>query len=132
MYSVCDVLTFLVPSFLGKYLSKRQWVLSEELESFTNRVKNIFSGYDVIHSFNMMSHINKSFVMYNESLSRRKYETDRFITPLMSIMNNLSLMKSMKPILKKLGSLSGEKICSYGRKRLRQDHPDKTSFRLLH
>lgn len=148
-----SALTLIIPSILGKYLSKRQQRLSKELASFTNKVKNIFSGFDVIHSFNMLPHIHKNFATYNEQLAQRKYETDcfkvvndtlaqvlgitiqvstsclsaylvlkgeitvgmlaaviqlcsRFITPLMSIMNHLSLIKSMDPIIHKLDELS--------------------------
>lgn len=150
-----SALAFLVPNALGKYLSKRQQALSKELGAFTSRVKNIFSGFDVIHSFNMLSHISKNFTTYNEQLAQRKYEADyfkvvndtigqvlgitiqigtsclsaylvlngeisigvlaavmqlcsRFVTPLMSIMNNMSLIKSMKPIIQKFDILSRE------------------------
>lgn len=61
-----SALTLIIPSILGKYLSKRQQRLSKELASFTNKVKNIFSGFDVIHSFNMLPHIHKNFATYNE------------------------------------------------------------------
>lgn len=148
-----SALAFLVPNALGKYLAKRQQGLSKELAAFTNKVKNIFSGFDVIHSFNMLSHIIKNFATYNEQLAQRKYEADhfkvvndtigqvlgitiqigtsclsaylvlngeisigvlaavmqlctRFVTPLMSIMNNMSLIKSMKPIIQKFDELS--------------------------
>lgn len=160
---VTSALVFLVPTALGKYLSKRQQGLSKELASFTNKVKNIFSGFDVIHSFNMMSHINKNFVMYNEQLAQKKYEADhfkvvndtvaqvlgitiqvgtsclsaylvlngqitvgilaaviqlcsRFVSPLMSIMNNLSLIKSMNPIIQKFDDLSKEPQATCGKK----------------
>ncbi|MEG2686690.1 MAG: ABC transporter ATP-binding protein [Christensenellaceae bacterium] len=148
-----SALAFLIPNAMGKYLSKRQQGLSNELAAFTNKVKNIFSGFDVIHSFNMLLHINKNFATYNEQLAQRKYEADhfkvmndtigqvlgitiqigtsclsaylvlkgeisigvlaavmqlcaRFVTPLMSMMNSMSLIKSMKPIIQKFDELS--------------------------
>lgn len=148
-----SALTFILPSILGKYLSKRQQGLSRELAAFTNKVKNIFSGFNVIHSFNMLPHIHKNFITYNEQLAQQKYITDhfkvvndtlaqvlgitiqvgtsclsaylvlkgkitvgmlaaviqlcsRFITPLMAIINHLSLIKSMNPIIHKLDDLS--------------------------
>lgn len=157
-----SVLAFLIPVILGRLLSKRQQRLSKELASFSNQVKNILSGFDVIHSFNMVTHIKINFASYNKQLSERKYETDqckvindtiaqalgitiqvgtsclcaylvisgqlsigalaaviqlcsRFVTPLTSIMNQLSLIKSMNPILKKFDELSAEPTANVGR-----------------
>lgn len=169
-----SALAFLVPNALGKYLAKRQQGLSKELAAFTNKVKNIFSGFDVIHSFNMLSHISKNFATYNEQLAQRKYEADhfkvvndtigqvlgitiqigtsclsaylvlngeisigvlaavmqlctRFVTPLMSIMNNMSLVKSMKPIIQKFEELSKTSKMSFEPERTtgKQPHFDK-------
>lgn len=75
----------------------------------------------------MLPHIYKNFAAYNEQLAQRKYETDRFkvindtlaaviqlcsrfITPLMSIMNHLSLLKSRDPIIYKLDELSQKTV----------------------
>ena len=160
---VSSAIAFLIPSILGKHLSKRQKLLSKELAVFTNKIKDIFSGFEVIFSFNLLSHISKSFELYNQQLSNRKYQTDRFkvisdviaqglgifiqvgtsclcaylvmkgemtigvlaaviqlcsrfITPLMQIMNNLALIKSMKPIMNKIDTLSVVTSVSQGKK----------------
>lgn len=150
-----SALVFTIPSILGKYLAVRQQNLSRELATFTNSIRNIFCGFDVIHAFHMQQQIRQRFRLYNERLSQKKYETDffkvkndtigqvlgitiqigtsclsaylvltgqisigalaaviqlcsRFVMPLMSIMNQMSLIKSMKPILQKLETLQKE------------------------
>lgn len=159
---ITSAIAFLVPSVLGKYLSKRQNLLSAELAVFINHVKNVLSGYDVILSFNMFPQIQRNFKTYNEQVSKRKYDSDhfkvlndtigqslgitiqivtsclsaylvlkgeisigalaailqlcsRFVTPLMSIMNSMSLMKSMKGIVSKLEELSKTTMHSKGK-----------------
>ncbi|MEG0683440.1 MAG: ABC transporter ATP-binding protein [Coprobacillus sp.] len=148
-----SAIAFLIPTLLGKYLSRRQKALSKELSLFTNKIKDIFSGFDVIYSFNMFSYMTKNFQKYNQQLANKKYHADRFkvindttaqllgitiqvgttglcaylvitgdmsvgilaavvqlcsrfVSPLMQIMNNLALVKSMKPIIEKVNELS--------------------------
>ncbi|MFV0396343.1 MAG: ABC transporter ATP-binding protein [Coprobacillaceae bacterium] len=75
---IASAIGFLIPMCLGKYLSKRQKMLSKELAYFTNKIKDIFSGFEVIYSFNMTNHITRNFKTYNQQLANRKYQTDQF------------------------------------------------------
>lgn len=150
---VTSCIAFLIPTALGRFLAKRQSILSKELASFTNRIKDFFSGFEVIFSFHIHSYICESFGFANQKLASKKYLCDRFkvmndliaqclgitiqvgtsclcaylvmkgdmsigvlaaviqlcsrfITPLMQIMNNLALIKSIQPVVTKLMDLA--------------------------
>ncbi|MBU3103425.1 ABC transporter ATP-binding protein [Clostridium gasigenes] len=153
---VSSIVMFAIPTILGKVLGKKQNILSKELANFTSKIKDVFLGFDVIQSFNLVVHMNNVFNKQNKSLSSKKYDTDKlmvmndvisqtlgiavqiissflcvylvitgeltigmlaailqlcvnFVNPLMGIMNNIPLINSMKPILKKLDDLSSYK-----------------------
>ncbi|MBB6714062.1 ABC transporter ATP-binding protein [Clostridium gasigenes] len=150
---VSSIIMFVIPAILGKVLGKKQNILSKELAKFTSKIKDVFLGFDVIQSFNLVGYMNNVFNKQNKSLSSKKYDTDKlmvmndvisqtlgiavqiissflcvylvitgeltigmlaailqlcvnFVNPLMGIMNNIPLVNSMKPILRKLDYLS--------------------------
>lgn len=47
---IAAALLLLVPSILGSIIAKRQGNVSNELSSFTKKIKDIFSGFEVIKS----------------------------------------------------------------------------------
>lgn len=71
------LLIFIVPSFFGKVLEKKQLELSNRLSFFTSKLKDIFSGYDVIRSYNLKDSIGKEFEEENNNLANTKFAADK-------------------------------------------------------
>lgn len=66
-------LIMIVPTMFGKPTAKRQEKVSNELSRFTTNIKDIFSGYEVVKSYNIED------IMTNEFLdSNNKAETYKF------------------------------------------------------
>ena len=71
------LLIFIVPSLFGKALEKKQLELSNRLSFFTSKLKDIFSGYDVIRSYNLKESIGKEFEEENNNLANTKFAADK-------------------------------------------------------
>ncbi|WP_454055307.1 ABC transporter ATP-binding protein [Clostridium sp. Marseille-Q7071] len=71
------LLIFIVPSFFGKALEEKQLELSNRLSFFTSKLKDIFSGYDVIRSYNLKESIGKEFEEENNNLANTKFAADK-------------------------------------------------------
>ena len=68
---------FLVPNIFNKILQEKQLSLSNQLTSFTKKIKDIFLGYDIIKSYNLKEPMKKEFGEENNILVRKKFEADR-------------------------------------------------------
>ncbi len=73
----CMIVMFVIPSLLGKPLQIRQEVISKQLSVFTSKLKDLFSGYEVIKSFQMGNHIKREFVNENDKTANAKYRADK-------------------------------------------------------
>ncbi|MEW9093787.1 MAG: ABC transporter ATP-binding protein [Clostridiaceae bacterium] len=71
------LLIFIVPSIFGKALESKQLELSNRLSFFTSKIKDIFSGYDVIRSYNLRNNITKEFQEENNNLANTKFQADK-------------------------------------------------------
>ncbi len=71
------LLICIVPSLFGKALEKKQLELSNRLSFFTSKLKDIFSGYDVIRSYNLKDSIGKEFEEENNNLANTKFAADK-------------------------------------------------------
>ncbi|WML37323.1 ABC transporter ATP-binding protein [Clostridium sp. OS1-26] len=71
------LLIFIVPNIFGKALENKQLELSNRLSFFTSKLKDIFSGYDVIRSYNLRSNITKEFQEENNNLANAKFTADK-------------------------------------------------------
>lgn len=71
------ILMFVAPILFGKALQSRQNALSGKLSQFTGKIKDIFSGYEVIRSFHMFDHIDKQFDEENKELASVKFSADK-------------------------------------------------------
>ena len=71
------LLLFIVPSIFGKALESKQLEISNSLSIFTCKLKDMFSGYDVIRSFNLKEKIDDEFEENNENIARIKFNADR-------------------------------------------------------
>lgn len=73
------VAMYLLPSSLGKPIGTRQDAYSKGLSQFTARLKDQFSGYEVIRSFRLLDWTKREFSERNKSLADRKYGVDRLL-----------------------------------------------------
>lgn len=85
------IIMFLIPGTIGTLLQKKQSHLSNQFAIFTSKIKDLFSGFEVIHSFHLISHINKEFKEQNTELSSVKYKADL----LFSLNNSVSEFLAM-------------------------------------
>lgn len=76
---ISTLLVLFVPNLLGKVLQDKQKALSNKLVEFTNKIKDMFLGYDVIRSYNLKGKIIKEFTEENNSLSNTKFISDKYI-----------------------------------------------------
>lgn len=74
---ICMVIMFVFPGIIGKYLQIRQNELSVQLSSFTSTIKDFFTGFDVIKSYQIEKHIKQEFMNKNEIAMNSKYRTDK-------------------------------------------------------
>lgn len=73
------ILMFIVPSVFGKMLESKQLALSTKLSTFTTKIKDMLSGYDVIRSYNLNKNINSEFENENSELANAKYSADKLL-----------------------------------------------------
>lgn len=71
------LLMFIIPSVFGKALESKQLAVSNKLISFTSKLKDMLSGYDVIRSYNLKGKIIKEFEEENDALANTKFKADK-------------------------------------------------------
>ncbi|KAI4453201.1 atp-binding cassette sub-family b [Holotrichia oblita] len=122
------ILMFVAPSLFGKALQSKQNALSEEQAVFTGKIKDMFSGYEVIRSFHIYRHINGRFDKQNADLASVKFASDKlfvayllitgditagtlvalvqlgsfFVQPMMMVIQNIPKIKGIVPVIKRL------------------------------
>lgn len=70
---------YILPSSLGRPISRRQSRLSEGLALFTLRLKDQLSGYDVIRSFQLADRAAEDFAAQNRAVSGKRYAVDKLV-----------------------------------------------------
>ena len=73
----CMIVMLVLPGLMGNSLQMRQDALSKQLSVFTSRLKDFFSGYEVIRSFQIGDHIKQEFVNENDKTADTKYRADK-------------------------------------------------------
>lgn len=74
------VLMYLLPASLGKPIGKRQEAYSTGLSLFTMKLKDQFSGYDVIRSYRLTDRVKKDFSSQNDELARKKFAVSKLLS----------------------------------------------------
>lgn len=69
-------LLFLVPVTLGKPTARRQELVSKQNSIFTKRIKDIFSGYEVIKSYNIVDNMTEEFLKENNTVEDLKFKSN--------------------------------------------------------
>lgn len=72
---IVGALTMTVPILFGKKLGKRKKLYSDNLGIFTTKIKDIFSGFEVIKSFNIEDKILKEYDKSNYEVEKSKYKS---------------------------------------------------------
>lgn len=92
------ILMFVAPGLFGKALQARQNEVSKEQSIFVEKIKDIFSGYEVIRSFQMTLHIHRRFDEQNKKLASVKFAADKMFVgneTLSQILSYLTLFISI-------------------------------------
>ena len=76
---IAIAIMLIVPSLFGGLLSKRQDKYSDMLSVFTNHVKDLLSGFEVIKSSRMKNYVLSRFEASNEDTIKAKYSVDKAI-----------------------------------------------------
>lgn len=71
-----SALLFLVPAILGAPTAKRQDDVSKQNSIFTTRIKDIFSGYEVIKSYNIVDNMTEEFLDENSTVENLKFKSN--------------------------------------------------------
>lgn len=71
-----SALLFLVPAILGAPTAKRQDDVSKQNSIFTTRIKDIFSGYEVIKSYNIVDTMTEEFLGENSTVENLKFKAN--------------------------------------------------------
>ncbi len=99
----CLIVMLILPSLTGKSLQTRQEAISKQLSVFTSRLKDFFSGYEVIKSFQIGNHIKREFANENDKTANIKYQADKLF----------ALNEGVSEILAYLTQFSGLFIGAY-------------------
>lgn len=71
-----SALLFLVPAILGAPTAKRQDNVSKQNSIFTTKIKDIFSGYEVIKSYNIVDNMTDEFLGENSTVENLKFKSN--------------------------------------------------------
>ena len=83
---VIGFIPLFIPVFFQKEMGKRKEDYSNSLSSFTTKIKDIFSGFEVIKSFNIEEKTKEDFNISNNAVENKKYAS----TKMEAIVNSLS------------------------------------------
>lgn len=71
------LLMFAVPALMGKLLEKRQDAVSRQLARFTEKTKDILSGFEVIRSYRLLPNMGRKFEEENKKTADCKFAADK-------------------------------------------------------
>lgn len=89
---VLIIILLLVPALFSKSLENKQNKFSNQFSFFTNKIKDLLSGYEIIHSFQMNEYVTKKFKKENKDLAECKYLLDKLFVLSESISELLSIL----------------------------------------
>lgn len=81
-----EFIPILIPLLFQKEMGKKKKEYSDSLGSFTTKIKDIFTGFEIIKSFNIEQKIKKDFDNSNNNVEKKKFSS----TKLEAIVNSLS------------------------------------------
>ena len=108
---MCTIFLIIIPSLFSPSVQKRQNRLSQSLSLFTIKIKDVFSGFEIIKSYQMEKHISESFDKKNDDLYKSKlslgyiYAITTTVSMLLGIFSQLGTL-ALSAYLITQGSLS--------------------------
>jgi ABC-type bacteriocin/lantibiotic exporter with double-glycine peptidase domain len=72
----CSVLAVVLPIAFSKAMQKRQFIMMQKQADFTVDMKELFSGHEVISSFNVLGLFKKRFAKQNAELANADYRLE--------------------------------------------------------
>ena len=94
-----SMLMFLVPGLFGAAMQKRQEEYSQKMSNFMLRLKDFMSGFEVIKTYRMGSHIKKEFERKNSEMYRAQYRVGKLAAANGGLSLVLSILVQMAAIM---------------------------------
>lgn len=88
---IAILIMLILPNLIGIPLQKSQELYSSELANLTSKLKEIFSGFEIVKTYNIEKYVRKKFDSCNNSLSQSKQHVDK----LFSFTETLSLFLAL-------------------------------------
>lgn len=91
-------LMFLIPAGIGHVLEKRQDSVSKQMSVFTEKLKEFFSGYEVLKSYNRIENTILRFQDENEKEIRTRFKAARLFALNEGLSDTLSVLSAIAVI----------------------------------
>ncbi|MDE6888892.1 MAG: ABC transporter ATP-binding protein [Eubacterium sp.] len=92
------LLMFLVPAGIGHLLEKRQDCVSKQMSVFTGKLKELFSGYEVLKSYNRIENTILRFQDENEKEIHTRFKAARLFALNDGLSDTLSVLSTIAVI----------------------------------
>lgn len=92
------LLMFLVPAGIGHMLEKRQNCVSKQMSVFTGKLKELFSGYEVLKSYNRIENTILRFQDENEKEIHTRFQAARLFALNEGLSDTLSVLSTIAVI----------------------------------
>ncbi|MCL2843568.1 MAG: ABC transporter ATP-binding protein/permease [Oscillospiraceae bacterium] len=92
------LLMMLVPGLLGKALQTRQKVQSEKMSAFMARLKDFFSGFEIIRTYRMGAFTQKDFAKQNDELFTAQYRVGKLMALVAGLTATLAILVQVTAI----------------------------------
>lgn len=91
-------LMFLIPAVMGKLLEKHQEAVSKQSAAFTDSIKDIFSGFETIHSYHLYPFITRKFQSDNRKESSVRFKTAKLFALNEGLSDTLAVLSTIAVI----------------------------------
>ncbi len=92
------LLMFLIPAVIGRYLERRQELVSSQMAVFTEKLKDILSGYEVLKSYNRIEAANLRFQAENEKETQVRFSAARLFALNEGLSDTLAVISTLMVI----------------------------------
>ena len=93
-----SMLMMIVPSLIGARLQKRQTEQSEKMSAFMARIKDFFSGFEIIRTYRMGPFTKKEFDRQNDELFTAQYRVGKLQALIAGATSTLAILTSVVAI----------------------------------
>lgn len=92
------LLMFLIPAVIGGILEKKQDSVSRQMSVFTGKLKEFFSGYEVLKSYNRIENAVSQFQTENEKEIHTRFQAARLFALNEGLSDTLSVLSTITVI----------------------------------